>query len=181
MTMSEHRRYQPNLYQGEVSMAFDAYVHIAEITGEALDEQYANWIEIIGYKFGANQSTSATASSAGGASSGRTTLTNFTFTKYLDSASCKLLEASCAGQHLKEVKLVLCRAGGDKLKYYEVVLEEVIIADYAQSASAGVPVEVVQLNYGRIKTIYTRQKRLDGSAGGNVTGGWDRINNKKYA
>lgn len=179
--MSEHRRYQPNLYQGEVSMAFDAYVHIAEITGEALDKQYANWIEIIGYKFGANQSTSATASSAGGASSGRTTLTNFTFTKYLDSASCKLLEASCAGQHLKEVKLVLCRAGGDKLKYYEVVLEEVIIADYAQSASAGVPVEVVQLNYGRIKTIYTRQKRLDGSAGGNVTGGWDRINNKKYA
>ncbi|MCE0751262.1 Hcp family type VI secretion system effector, partial [Pseudomonas asiatica] len=109
-------------------MAFDAYIQIAEITGEALDEQYANWIEIIGYKFGANQSTSATASSAGGASSGRTTLTNFSFTKHLDSASCKLLEASCAGQHLKEVKLVLCRAGGDKLKYYEVVLEEVIIA-----------------------------------------------------
>ncbi|AHZ79617.1 MULTISPECIES: Hcp family type VI secretion system effector [Pseudomonas] len=162
-------------------MAFDAYIQIAEITGEALDEQYANWIEIIGYKFGANQSTSATASSAGGASSGRTTLTNFTFTKYLDSASCKLLEASCAGQHLKEVKLVVCRAGTEKLKYYEVVLEEVIIADYAQSANAGVPVEVVQLNYGRIKTTYTRQKRLDGSAGGNVTGGWDRISNKKYA
>lgn len=76
---------------------------------------------------------------------------------------------------------MLCRAGGDKLKYYEVVLEEVIIADYAQSASAGVPVEVVQLNYGRIKTTYTRQKHPDGIAGGNVTGGWDRINNKKYA
>ncbi|WP_313200699.1 type VI secretion system tube protein Hcp [Pseudomonas sp.] len=147
-------------------MALDAYIQITEIAGEALDEQFTNWIEIAGYKFGANQSTSATASSAGGASSGRTTLTNFSFTKYLDSASCKLLEASCAGQHLKEVKLVLCRAGGDKLKYYEVVLEEVIIADYAQSASTGVPMEVVQLNYGRIKTTYTRQKRLDGSAGG---------------
>ena len=107
-------------------MAFDAYIQINEIAGEALDEQFTNWIEIAGYKFGANQSTSATASSAGGASSGRTTLTNFSFTKHLDSASCKLLEASCAGQHLKEVKLVLCRAGGDKLKYYEVVLEEVI-------------------------------------------------------
>jgi len=78
-------------------MAFDAYIQIAEITGEALDEQYANWIEIIGYKFGANQSTSATASSAGGASSGRTTLTNFTFTKYLDSASCKLLRLAVPG------------------------------------------------------------------------------------
>ncbi|WP_414157653.1 Hcp family type VI secretion system effector [Pseudomonas sp. BNK-15] len=163
-------------------MAFDAYIHIAEITGEALDQQYANWIEIVGYKFGASQSTSATASSAGGASSGRTTPHQFHLHQIpLDSASCKLLEASCAGQHLKEVKLVVCRAGTDKLKYYEVVLEEVIIADYAQSASSGVPMEVVQLNYGRIKTTYTRQKRLDGSAGGNVTGGWDRINNKKYA
>ncbi|MNH20249.1 hypothetical protein D3C79_800100 [compost metagenome] len=108
-------------------------------------------------------------------------MTNFTFTKFLDSASCKLLEASCSGQHLKEVKLALCRAGTDKLKYYEIVLEEVIIADYSQNASSGVPIEIVQLNYGRIKTTYTRQKRSDGSGGGNVAGGWDRINNKKYA
>lgn len=91
------------------------------------------------------------------------------------------MEASCAGQHLKEVTLVLCRAGTDKLKYYEVVLEEVIIADYTQSASSGIPMEIVQLNYGRIKSTYTLQKRVDGTAGGNVTGGWDRINNKKYS
>ncbi|MFJ4432806.1 Hcp family type VI secretion system effector [Pseudomonas sp. NPDC089395] len=162
-------------------MAFDAYIQIAEITGEAKDEKYTNWIEILGYTFGTSQSTSATASSAGGATSGRTSLSNLTFTKYLDSASCKLLEASCAGQHLKEVKLVVCRAGSDKLKYYEVVLEEVIIADYAQTAHAGVPTEIVQLDYGRIKTTYTRQQRVDGSAGGNVTGGWDRIANKKFA
>jgi type VI secretion system secreted protein Hcp len=163
-------------------MAFDAFLQIADIPGEALDQQFSKWIEITGYNFGVNQSTSATASSAGGASSGRTTMTNFTFTKYLDSASCKLMEASCAGQHLKEVKLVICRAAGeDKLKYFEVVLEEVIIADYAQSASSGVPMEVIQLNYGRIKTTYTQQKRSDGTGGGNIAGGWDRINNKKYS
>lgn len=79
------------------------------------------------------------------------------------------------------MRLVVCRAGGDKLKYYEVVLEEVIIADYAQSAHAGVPTEVIQLDYGRIKTTYTWQQRADGRAGGNVTGGWDRIANKKFA
>ncbi|RMO51215.1 putative type VI secretion system effector, partial [Pseudomonas amygdali pv. eriobotryae] len=87
--------------QGKVHMAFDAFIQIADIPGEALDEKYSKWIEITGYNFGVNQSTSATASSSGGASSGRTTMTNFTFTKYLDSASCKLMEASCAGQHLK--------------------------------------------------------------------------------
>ncbi|MEN4749899.1 type VI secretion system tube protein Hcp [Pseudomonas sp. Ps21-P2] len=162
-------------------MAFDGYIQIAEIPGEALDEKFSKWIEITGYNFGVSQSTSATASSSGGASSGRTTMSNFTFTKYLDSASCKLMEASCAGQHLKEVKLVLCRASAERLKYYEVVLEEVIIADYSQSASSGVPIEIVQLNYGRIKTTYTLQKRSDGLAGGNVTGGWDRIGNKKYS
>ena len=151
-------------------MSVDAFIQIDDIAGEALDENYNNWIEITGYKFGVSQRTSATASSAGGASSG-----------YLDSASCKLMEASCAGQHLKEVKLALCRAGGKKLKYFEVILEEVIIADYAQEVSAGVPMEIVQLNYGRIKTTYTQQKRIDGSGGGNVAGGWDRIANKKYA
>lgn len=34
-------------------MAFDAYIQIAHINGEALDAQYPNWIEITGYKFGA--------------------------------------------------------------------------------------------------------------------------------
>ncbi|NWC84349.1 type VI secretion system tube protein Hcp, partial [Pseudomonas putida] len=69
-------------------MAFDAYIQIDTIPGEALDEKYKKWIEVIGYDFGVSQSTSATASSAGGATSGRTTVTNFTFRKYLDSASC---------------------------------------------------------------------------------------------
>ncbi|WP_407314961.1 Hcp family type VI secretion system effector [Pseudomonas sp. nanlin1] len=160
-------------------MAFDAFIEIPEIPGEAIDEKYCNWIEILGYNFGVSQSVSATASSAGGASSGRTNVTNFTFTKYLDSASCKLMEAGCSGQHIREVKMALCRAGADKLKYYEIVLEEVIIADYAQSASSGIPVEIVQLNYGRIKATYTRQQRADGTPGGNVAGGWDRIENKK--
>jgi type VI protein secretion system component Hcp len=91
------------------------------------------------------------------------------------------MEASCAGEHLKEVTLVLSRAGTDKLKYYEIVLEEVIIADYTQNAAAGIPVEVVQLNYGRIKTVYTQQKRSDGAGGGNIAGGWDRISNKRYS
>lgn len=161
-------------------MAFDAFVKIEGIPGEALDEKYRDWIEVNGYSFGTHQSASATASSAGGATSGRTTMTNFTFTKNLDISSCKLLEASCAGQHLKEVRLVLSRAGTDKLKYFEIILEEVIIADYAQNAGSGIPIEIIQLDYGRIKTIYTQQKRTDGGAGGNVAGGWDRISNKKY-
>ncbi len=65
-------------------MAFDAYLKIGGIPGEALDEQHKDWIETTGYNFGTHQSTSATASSAGGASSGRTTVTDLTITKLLE-------------------------------------------------------------------------------------------------
>ncbi|MNL17708.1 hypothetical protein D3C87_1388170 [compost metagenome] len=71
------------------------------------------------------------------------------------------------------------RAGGEKLKYFEIQLEEVIISSYSQVANDGVPTETISLDYGRIKTIYTQQKRTDGAGGGNVAGGWDRIANKK--
>lgn len=162
-------------------MALDAFIEFEGISGESLDDKHKNWIEILGYNFGTHQSASATASSAGGASSGRTSVTTFNFTKFLDSASCKLMQASCSGQHFSKVTIALHRAGGDKLKYYEIVLEEVIISDYSQSANDGVPREVVQLDYGRIKTRYTRQSRSDGTGSGNVAGGWDRIKNAIYA
>ncbi|MBD8707696.1 MULTISPECIES: Hcp family type VI secretion system effector [unclassified Pseudomonas] len=158
-------------------MALDAFIQFDGIPGESLDDQHKNWIEILGYNFGTHQSASATATSAGGASSGRTTVTTFNFSKFLDSASAKLMQASCAGQHFKKVTIAVHRAGGEKLKYFEIVLEEVIISDYSHSATDGVPREVVQLDYGRIKTNYVQQRRSDGGGGGNVTGGWDRIKN----
>ncbi|MFW3166053.1 type VI secretion system tube protein Hcp [Pseudomonas syringae pv. syringae] len=162
-------------------MAFDAYVKIEGIPGEALDDKYKDCIEITGYGFGMHQSASVTASSAGGAPSGRTSLSDFTFTKSLDKASCKIIEAVCAGKHFNQVVLTLHRAGGDKLKYFEITLEEVIISNYSQNVNNGVPSETISLNYGRIKTTYTQQSRTDGSGAGNVSGGWDRIGNKIYS
>ncbi|EIK95112.1 Hcp1 family type VI secretion system effector [Pseudomonas sp. M47T1] len=162
-------------------MAFDAYINIDGIPGESLDASHQDWIEITSYQFGSHQRTSATASSAGGATSGRPTLTDFSFTKVLDKASAKLFEANCAGTHIPKVVVELHRAGGDKLKYMEIQLEEVMVSDYTQSGAQGEPLEIVQLNFGRIKTVYTLQTRSDGGAGGSVLGGWDRIANKIFA
>ncbi len=36
-------------------MAFDAYIKIDDIPGEALDEKYNRWIEVTGYQFGVSQ------------------------------------------------------------------------------------------------------------------------------
>ena len=162
-------------------MAFDAFVKIEGIPGEALDAQYKDWIEITGYSFGASQSTSVTASSAGGASSGRANVRDLVITKLADKATTKLFESCCSGKHIKQVTIAINRAGGQKLKYLEITLEEVVISDFMHQGSIDEPSEEIHFNFGRLKSTYTQQKRTDGSGGGNVAGGWDRINNKVYS
>ncbi|WP_213877588.1 type VI secretion system tube protein Hcp [Pseudomonas sp. dw_358] len=77
-------------------MAFDAYVKIEGIPDEALDSQYKDCIEITGYHFGATQPVSRTASSAGGASSGRTIIRDLVLNKLVDQASAKLFLKAAA-------------------------------------------------------------------------------------
>ncbi|EFW82839.1 Hcp family type VI secretion system effector [Pseudomonas savastanoi] len=166
-------------------MAFDAFLKVEGIPGEALDAQFKDWIEMENFDIGASQSASATASNAGGATSGRARMSDLFFRKTVDKATPKLHEACCSGKHFKEVTLAVNRAGTDKLKYLEIVLEEVIISSVSLNGNGGVeggfPTETVRLNYGRIKMTYTQQKRADGQGGGQVAGGWDGIANKVYA
>ena len=72
------------------------------------------------------------------------------------------------------------RAGGEQVRYIEIVLEQVIISSFNHSAdtSRDLPSEAVTFNYGTIKINYTQQKRSDGQGGGQISGGWDRIHNK---
>jgi type VI protein secretion system component Hcp len=65
----------------------------------------------------------------------------------------------------------------------EFLLEEVLIALVSGQGAeqSGFPVEVVTLNYGRIKFEYSQQRRADGGSAGVVSGGWDRTANKAFA
>jgi type VI secretion system secreted protein Hcp len=132
-----------------------------------------------------DQPSSATDSSAGGGTTERVNIDNFKVIKHLDKASTKLYEFCCNGKHVAGVTLELCRAGGDKMKYLEVKMENVVIAS-AQSGGQsegddGFPTENVSFNFAKVKWTYTQQKRTDGSGGGNVAGGWDLTANKVYA
>ncbi|PPS48213.1 hypothetical protein B0F86_01230 [Pseudomonas syringae] len=75
------------------------------------------------------------------------------------------------------------RAGTEKFKYLDIVLEEVLISLVSGQGAdqSGFPVEVVNLNYGRIKFEYSQQRRADGGGAGIVSGGWDRTSNRPYA
>lgn len=166
-------------------MAFDTFIKIDGIPGESSDAKHKDWIEIIGYDHQIEQPASSTASSVGGATAERVNHDTFNIIHQLDKASPKLLEACCNGKHLKDVTIEFCRAGGDKVKYMEIKLEQVLVSKVSQNGSStgtsGFPTETVSFSYGKIKWTYTQQKREDGSAGGNVSAGWDLTANKIIA
>src|ERR1035437_1938100 len=109
-------------------MAFDAFLKIDGIPGESTDDKHKDWIEIQSYSHGVQQSASSTASSSGGASAERVNFNDLAVAKLVDKASPKLFEACCVGKHIKEVVIEVCRAGGDKQKFLENRMEQVLIS-----------------------------------------------------
>jgi len=165
-------------------VAYDAFLKIDGIPGESQDDKHKDWIEILNYQHEMTQPSSATASSAGGGTTERVDHGDIEITKHIDKASPKIYEALSKGTHIPTVTIEFCRAGGDKLKYLEIKMEQVIISYASPGGSKHddqFPTEDVKFNYGKIKWTYTQQKRADGTGGGNVAGGWDLIGNKVNA
>lgn len=163
-------------------MAFDAFIQLEGIKGESTDDKHKDWIEIQNYGFGASQEQSGTASSSGNLSSARVNIQNFTFTHNLDLASVKLFEYCCTGQVIPKVTVTLSRSGGDKTKYMEYKLSDVLIGSVSRGgdtqASEDVPIECVTLAFGKLEMTYTKVG-MDGKAAGNASAGWDLKANKK--
>jgi len=175
-------------------MAFDAFLKIDGISGESTDDKHKDWIEVLSFQHGMSQPSSATASSSGGGTTERVNMDDWSITKLVDKSSPKLYEACASGKHFATVTLEVNRAGGDKLKYMEVKMEQVVISGVQLAGASALAsgagganaaqqqkqdhTEQVTFNFGKIKWTYTQQKRPDGSGGGNVTGGWDLTANK---
>lgn len=163
-------------------MAFDAFIQLDGIKGESTDDKHKDWIEIHNYGFGASQALSSTASSAGNLSSARVDIHNFTFTHNLDLASVKLFEYCCTGQHVPKVTVTLNRSGGDKAKYMEYKMTDVLVSSVSRGgdtqANEDVPIECVTLAFGKLEMTYTKLE-IDGKAAGNASAGWDLKANKK--
>ena len=84
------------------------------------------------------------------------------------------------GKTISKAKLEFMRADGqgNPVKYYEVELENVMIANMDQQVSeGGLLHDSIGLRFGKVKWKYTQQK-IGGGAGGNTAGGWDLTCNK---
>jgi type VI secretion system Hcp family effector len=161
-------------------MAFDSFIKFDGIEGESMDAEHRGWIEISSYRHGIRQKGSITASSAGGAGSGRGDFGDFLFTKQMDKASPKLAICCAAGTHFDKVVLDICRAGDTKLRYMRYELINCMISGYSAAGGTGVPAETVTVDFGKISMVYTQQKRDGGGPAGNIIGSWDRQRNCKF-
>jgi type VI secretion system secreted protein Hcp len=163
-------------------MAFDAFLKIATIPGESTDDKHKDWIEILSFSHGLSQPGSGARSSGGAASAERVNHQDFSIVKTLDKASPKLALACCKGEHIKEVTLALHRATGDKQKYMEYKLSDVIVSSVRPGGSAHggeqLPLEEVGFNYGKIEWTYTATDHKTGKGAGDVKGHWDLTANK---
>jgi len=161
-------------------MAIDVYLQIDGIKGESMDDKHKDWIECTAVSWGVTQPRSATASTGGGHTAERCEHQEIALTKLADLASPILLQTCSAGKTIPKAKLEFMRADGqgDRIKYFEIELENVLIGGISPSVSEGSIIqEQVGLKFSKIKWKYTQQK-VTGGAGGNTSGGWDLATNK---
>lgn len=162
-------------------MAYDVFLKIEGIKGESTDDKHKDEIELLSFSFGVSQPISGTISSAGSISASKADFSDISFMHYYDLASPKLFEACATGQHIPSVTLTCHRATGNKEKYLEYKLTDVLVSSVQTSGAAGgedVPTESVSLAFGKIEITYTKLG-ADGKAAGNASSGWDRLKNVK--
>jgi type VI secretion system secreted protein Hcp len=161
-------------------MAIDVYLQIEGIKGDSTDSGHAGWIECEAVSWSISQPKSATSSTAGGHTAERAELSEISFHKSCDLASPILAQTCAGGKTIPRAKFEFWRADGqgERIKYYELELENVLIGHVAPSVGAGsIMSESVALKFSQVKWRYTQQK-IAGGAGGNTTGGWNLATNR---
>src|SRR5262245_59703350 len=103
-------------------MAFDTFINIADVTGEATADGFAGKIEINSFSWGASNSVTVGAGSTG-LVGGKVSVSSFSLTKRMESSSNVLFAACCAGKHFKTAKVSMRKAGGSDTNPQQVFME----------------------------------------------------------
>ena len=166
-------------------MASDWFLKVDGIPGGSKDAKHKDWIEITSWSMGHSRKKYATGAPTG--NSGKTEGADFNdlqVTKFHDVATVKLAQYCAQGTPIGSVLLECCRAGGDKMKFMEVKMENVVVSSWQTGGKQKQdedgptdPYEHVEFKFAKVKWTYTDQKREDGTGGGQVAGGWDLVKN----
>jgi len=157
-------------------MAYDTYMKIDGIKGEATRAGFEGWIELYSFSLGASNPVTI-GSGTTGAGGGKANVSSFNIMKKTDSTSPLLFQQCCMGKHFASAQVVLQKASGDQkaLAYLVYDFTEVYVESVQWSGSAGgdeTPAESVSLAFGKVQVSYTPQTAT-GAPGSPVRGSWD--------
>jgi type VI secretion system secreted protein Hcp len=139
----------------------DYFLLISGISGESVDAQHPNWIDI-----------SSTSVGIQGVPP-QTSFGDFSFVSKVSSASPALLSGLASGQHFASAVLAVRRRtqSADYLKY--TLTDALVTSDRSASGDASsIPTEAFSLTYSKIQIEY-RPTRPDGSLGPPIVTCWD--------
>jgi type VI secretion system secreted protein Hcp len=163
-----------------VQGAFDTFLKIDGVPGEVTDAKHKDWIEVNSWSWGLSQSGGGATAGSGGRA-GKVSVSDLSIMKRMDKSSPLLMRACCTGQHIKQVKVELCRSTGDKLPYMTYVMSDVLVTSLQPAGSSGgddFPSESVSFNFAKIEWSYTPVDSATGQTAQPIKGGWDVIANK---
>ena len=156
-------------------MAFDAYLHIEGVKGEATRKEHDGDIEVIGFSFGGTNQSSV--GMGGGGGTGVVSLSSLNIMKKTEAGSAVLFQHLCSGEHFPEGKLTLYKSGGEAgpLPYLTLSFERMFCDSIQWSGSQGgddIPSESVSFAFNSVVFNYTTQGDK-GAGDANYEGSWD--------
>jgi type VI secretion system secreted protein Hcp len=134
----------------------DSYLRCyGNIRGEATDHEFADALEVQGWKWGASFANLGITTAKGGHGD----LQNFVFWHYLDSASPRLLQHCEQGLTIPRVTFHVRRQGGSAQKFVEIEFLKVrVLSLEMQSMEAGkLPMETITLAFNKVNYTYQPQ------------------------
>ena len=163
-------------------MAYDTFMMIDGVAGEATRAGFEGWIELYSFSFGAsNPVTIGTGTTGGGG--GKVSVSSFNIMKKTDSASPVFFQHCCEGKHFPTASVTMNKSTGDStapLNYLTYEFTEVFVESIQWSGSAGgddTPTESCSFAFGSVKINYTPQEAT-GAPGSPIRGSWDQTKAK---
>lgn len=161
-------------------MAVDIFLKIDGIDGESRDAGHTDEIDILAFNWGASQS--GTMHGGGGGGSGKVSVQDVSFSKYVDKSTPNLVAYLCSGKHVAEATLTVRKAGETPVEYLKFKMTGILISNYSTGGSGGDDrmTETFSLNFKKFEVFYTPQAD-DGSAQAEIVTGWDVAANEAAA
>ncbi len=159
-------------------MAVDMFIKIGDIEGESRDHAHGKEIDVLSFSWGMSQS--GTMHMGGGGGSGKASVQDLSFTKYVDASTHALMLACCNGKHHDKATMVVRKAGENPLEYLKIEMTDVLVTSVSTGGSGGEDrlTENVSLNFAKVKVEYQPQDKAGKKEGGAKTMEWNIEENK---